>query len=182
MITEYVCGYVKECYSKSILGADMFEQHILVVHEYALKLAKILGADREIVELAAYLHDLSVVFDINTVNVHHIASAEYAEKVLMEQGYPNDKILKVKSCILNHSAPVQIGINTNEEVCLANADAISQMLKPAYWLYVSYIIWKRSYAEGLASYKDWMNNNWNGLSNPGKELVEENYRYLKQYL
>ncbi len=34
-----------------------------------------------------------------------------------------------------HAIPVAPDKGTKEEVCVSNADAISQIIRPAYWLY-----------------------------------------------
>jgi HD superfamily phosphodiesterase len=94
MMTDYIKDWVK-CKCNKIqneLGSAFFEQHILIVKEYACRLADILGADQEIVEISSYLHDISAVMDINTLSQHSHLSAETAEFILKERSYDSDKI------------------------------------------------------------------------------------------
>ncbi|MCX7711551.1 MAG: HD domain-containing protein, partial [Clostridia bacterium] len=76
MVTKRIRAYVEEECRKATSGLDMlFEEHILVVANYAELLAERFNADKEVVELAAYLHDFSVIVDPETANEHHIAGA-----------------------------------------------------------------------------------------------------------
>ena len=63
MITETVREYVLDACkgSSNAFGPAFFEQHLLVVREYSGRLAQALGAEAEIVELAAWLHDIAAV-------------------------------------------------------------------------------------------------------------------------
>lgn len=72
MITETIKEYVfSECQSsKNAFGPAFFEQHLAVVAAYAKRLGGVLGADLEIIELAAWLHDLSAVQDIAALPKH----------------------------------------------------------------------------------------------------------------
>ncbi|MCX7711416.1 MAG: HD domain-containing protein, partial [Clostridia bacterium] len=153
-----------------------------VVANYAELLAERFNADKEVVELAAYLHDFSVIVDPETANEHHIAGADLAERILTEYSLPKDKIEKVKQCILTHSSPIQVGEGDCEAVCLSNADAMAQIAKPAFWLYVNYSIWKNSYRQGVKAYLDWIDGNWKGLIAPAKEYVGDRYLKVKEIL
>ena len=89
MITEAVREYVLvECNnSKNAFGPAFFEQHLSVVVEYAKRLGETLAADLEMVELAAWLHDISAVQDISALPRHSALSAEMARRVLQEKDY-----------------------------------------------------------------------------------------------
>jgi uncharacterized protein len=77
--------------------------HIERVYRMAEKLAVLEGADLEIVRAAALLHD-SRGSDPNSGErlSHHEASAIFAENVLREEGWPDDRIQAVQHCILAH--------------------------------------------------------------------------------
>jgi putative nucleotidyltransferase with HDIG domain len=81
-------------------GTAFFDQHILVVHDYACRLAEFLGADREAVELAAYLHDISAIQDFGNLARHAEISAETAEKILKDKSFNSEKIETIKRCII----------------------------------------------------------------------------------
>jgi uncharacterized protein len=175
MITDHIKELVKgECDKKqNELGSAFFEQHIMLVKEYACRLADILGADREIVELSSYLHDISAVIDISTLSRHSDLSAEAAEIMLKDMLYEPDRIEAIKKVIKSHSAPMKIGEGTLEEICVSNADAISQIVNPSYWLYFAFSIRKMGYEQGLAWYKQKVSMNMEGLIQQAKDMTAD---------
>jgi uncharacterized protein len=184
MIVEEVREYVlKECDSdKNAFGPAFFEQHLSVVVEYAKRLAEALGADPEIVELAGWLHDLAAVQDVAALPRHPALSAEVAQKVLREKGYPAERVERVAACIASHSAPMQIGSGSAEEVCVSNADAMAHIVRPAYWLYFAFCVRRLGFAEG----RDWLRqraeNNWAALIPPACAIIEQEYRQVAEFL
>ena len=132
-----------------------------------------------------YLHifsDISAIYDISTIQDHNIRSAEIAKKILSQYSYSLDLIQKVEQCIISHSSPVQIDNGSVEEICLSNADAVSQITNPVYWLYFGFNVRKYDFEKC----RDWLlkriENNWNGLVKPAKELVEVKYNEAKKFL
>jgi len=184
MIVEAMKEHVAEaCKSgKNAFGPAFLEEHLSVVVEYARKLGETLGADLEIIELAAWLHDLSAVQDFAALPRHPALSADIARKLLQEKDYPPERIERVAKCIASHSAPVQIGGGLLEEVCLSNADAMSQIVKPAYWLYYVFRVRQFGFAEG----RDWLRQrveiNWAALIPPARALIEEQYGQVQEAL
>jgi uncharacterized protein len=179
-IREYVAG---ECNSsKNAFGPAFFEQHLSVVIEYAGRLGEALGADLEIIELAAWLHDLSAVQDFAALPKHPALSAETARKLLQEKDYPSERIERVAKCIASHSAPVQTGDALPEEVCVSNADAMSQIVKPVYWLYYMFRVRQFGFAEGRDWLRQRVESNWAALIPPAREIVENEYRQVRVLL
>lgn len=68
--------------SKDKDGYDFWEDHIKYVVDNALYLAKEYGADVEIVELGALLHDIAMPSNIGPREEHHIYGAKIAEELL----------------------------------------------------------------------------------------------------
>ena len=99
------------------------ENHLKVVVKYVLELAKIRNADREIVEIAAWLHDIGSI--MGHYENHHVFGAEVADKLLGSLGYPRDKIEKVKYCIFVHRGSLALERETCEAQILADADSMS---------------------------------------------------------
>lgn len=179
-VKEYVTG---ECSSsRNAFGSAFFEQHVLVVREYSALLAKALGADAEIVELAAYLHDMGAVSDFAALSRHPAAGAEIAQKVLQEQGYPAERTERVARCVMSHSSPVQMGGGLPEEVCLSNADAMSQITKPSYWLYYAFQVRQFGFAEGREWLRQRVESNWVALIPPARQLIEREHRQVRELL
>jgi uncharacterized protein len=77
--------------------------HIRRVYAMASRLAREEGADLEIVQAAALLHDVadSAAGTPEREN-HHIASAEFAAAALVEEGWPPERITAVQHCIRAH--------------------------------------------------------------------------------
>ncbi|MCL5281669.1 MAG: HD domain-containing protein [Planctomycetes bacterium] len=177
MITEDTRECVlKDCKSgKNAFGPAFFEQHLSVVVAYAMTLAETLRADLEIVELAAWLHDIAAVQDVTALPKHPALSAEVARKMLWERGYPAERIERVAACIASHSAPIQTGDGPPEEVCVSNADAMSQIVRPAYWLYFAFRVRRLDFAEGRDWLRQRVENNWAALIPPARALIEKEY-------
>ena len=64
---------------------------IKYVVENGIELAKKYGADIEIVELGALLHDIAMPSEYGEREQHHIYGAEIAEQLLTELNYPKGK-------------------------------------------------------------------------------------------
>jgi uncharacterized protein len=77
--------------------------HVLRVYHLAERLARIEGADLEIVHAAALLHDAMGATPGSEVRAeHHIASAEFAGTVLFEEGWSPERIAAVQHAIRAH--------------------------------------------------------------------------------
>ena len=88
--------------------------HVVRVFCLAERLAKIEGADIEIVRAAALLHDTNggsnadIEGELETPSVnenrveHHKISAQFARKVLQDEGWPEPRIQAVQHCIRAH--------------------------------------------------------------------------------
>ena len=74
--------------------------HILRVVQLAQHLAEIEGADLEIVQAAALLHDAQEKPAHRAG--HHLASAELARRVLEAEGWPDERTAAVLHCIRAH--------------------------------------------------------------------------------
>lgn len=173
-IREYV--YTECCRPQNAFGEAFYADHILVVRDYALRLAEILGADPEIVTLAAYLHDIAAVQDFASVPRHHLLGAEIARELLLRQDYPPERIERVAACIEAHNSPLGEGAGTPEEVCLSNADAMAQIARPAYWLFYAFQIRKNDFSAGRAWLREWYEKKWGLLIPPAREFIAEEYR------
>lgn len=73
-------------------------EHVVAVHTLAMKLAGLTGADQEIVEAAAWLHDVAK----ETGDDHPQEGAAFARDFLAETDFPPDKIESVAEVIEAH--------------------------------------------------------------------------------
>jgi len=156
---------------------NQWEGHFLIVLDFAKELAeKYPKADREIIELAVYLHDFSRLY--GGEEEHHLKSAAEAEKILSNLGYPNDRVVHVCDCIANH----RTGGNpkTIEAKILSVADALS------HFRAIPYFMWLRGRKKEEFRYsmewifekigKDWKHR----MMLPGaKDLVKKEYEAFK---
>lgn len=101
-----------------------WKNHVFLVVKYAKKLAKIYKADKEVIELAALLHDIGRV-NIKKGQEHHIAGAVKAEGILKELRYSKETIEEVKNCILSHRTSQGPKPKTMTAKIVANADAMA---------------------------------------------------------
>ena len=77
--------------------------HILRVLAIAESIAKLEGADIEIVRAAALLHDASGGdLEEGKRALHHEASANFASQILLTEKWPEDRIAAVMHCIASH--------------------------------------------------------------------------------
>lgn len=73
-------------------------EHITAVVNASLKLAALTGADAEIVEAAAWLHDIAK----DAKDEHPIEGAKFARDFLPQTNFPQDKIEAVARAIEDH--------------------------------------------------------------------------------
>lgn len=76
--------------------------HVLRVMRSAQQIGNELGADLEILRAAALLHDAAGADPRENRAEHESASAEFAQKVLKDEGWTNDRIQEVIHCIVSH--------------------------------------------------------------------------------
>lgn len=177
-----IISKVKEIVKSKHNPAD-FKYHICVVVRNALKLAKIKKADMEVVELAAWLHDLGRVGkNIKSSNNHHLGSAKVAEIILKDLGYPKDRMNKVIQCVICHSAKGEYIPKTIEEKIIANADAMAHF--DSFLNLFDHFIRKGKFEEMVEFISDKIENDWNKkLTLPeAKELVKEKYNAVRLIL
>ncbi len=178
MLEEQMRIWIKDVcrHGTGPFDTSFFEKHICVMAQIADTLAQTFHADREVVALAAYLHDISAIEDYTTVANHHILGGERAGEILTAHGYPAEKIDAVRRCIFTHSAPVAAGQGTMEEICISNADAVSQIMMPGYWLHYAFVFKHMSYKEGLDWYIDKIDSHWNAMAEEARAIAAQAYQ------
>ncbi len=114
-------------------GKMQWEMHIMPVLNNALKLADLLKADKEILETAAYLHDIARIS--GKEGDHHIKGAEMAREILTKVGYEKPFIEKVSYCIQNHGSAFK-ECKTLESKILNSADAMAHIESVAWLIWL----------------------------------------------
>jgi uncharacterized protein len=111
-------------------------EHVEVVVRLALRLAELTGADREIVEAAAWLHDIR---KRGRDDDHGREGAIAARQILRETDFPPEKIEAVADAIVKH-----VGLYTEQPVepleaaVLWDADKLSKLGATAVLHFVGY--------------------------------------------
>ena len=156
--------------------------HIEAVVKNGELLAEKYHADKEIVMLAAWLHDIASITDYALYEAHHIHGAEMAYEILSKLSYDESKILMVQNCIKNHRGSVCIDKNNVEELCVADADAISHFDSVPSLLYLAYVERHMSIEEGIEFVKGKLKRSFCKLSEESKKFYEEKYRQVMSIL
>jgi len=154
--------------------------HVNKVAEVAVQLAKEAGADEEIALLGAYLHDISNTAQYGSNQDHHIHSAEMAEQMLRKHGYPAKRTERVTKCVLHHRSSRMMPKETPEEVCVADADAVSHFYDIPGLFRVAYVLKSLSRDEGAEWVKQKLTKDYFKLSPRSKEIYKERYDLLQQ--
>lgn len=160
---------------ENLFGEAFFEAHLQLVVRYADQLAVVHGADREIVTLAAWLHDLAAVRDSSAIAAHHRIGADMAQAFLVSHEYPPERIRQIMDCIVLHTTPLRESEGAMEACCLSNADAMAKIANPSYWLYYAFHINKRGYRDGMNWYLRLVETAWDAMMVSAKEIMEEEF-------
>ena len=154
---------------------NIYREHIQYVYKYVVMLSKDKNVDREVLELVALLHDISMTDMALDRSRHNEYGAEIAEQLLRENNYPEDKTQLVKRCILNHSKRRQQYRSTEEEQILVDADGLSHfdVVKTLYSLPSK--VMGLSEEDSVRFVQDKMTGDYNELSDDLKCMVKEKY-------
>jgi uncharacterized protein len=156
-------------------GYGIWSHHITQVVANGRRLARLFGADAEIVELAALLHDYSSICDATLYQEHHRHSARVAGELLGERGYPGERIAAIQHCIATHRGSMSAQRQTVEAVCLANADALSHIQQVPSLLYLAYVRRQMSIDAGAAWVAQKLERTWRKLDPQVQALAQPDY-------
>ena len=133
--------------------------HILAVVKNAVELAPQYGADPEVVEIAAWLHDIASVTDYALYAEHHIHGAEITALV--------------QRCILNHRGSRRMEKHSPEEICVADADAVSHFDAVPSLFYLAFVNRDLGIDEGTQFVVGKLERSYNKLSAQGKRICRD---------
>ena len=176
----------KEIYERCKKETNQFGMgcyyHIAAVVKNAEILAEKYRAEKEVVMIAAWLHDVASVTDYNLYELHHIHGAEMAYDILTEYGYDNEKIPLVQDCIRNHRGSVNLEKNSLEELCVADADAISHFDSVPNLLYLAYVQKGMGLEEGREFVKAKLLRSFQKLSQESKKYYQNKFEKVMEVL
>lgn len=157
-------------------GYGIWTHHITQVVQFGRELSKRLGADTEIVELAALLHDYAGIKDVRLTDDHHLHSAAEARRLLTELSYPPERTEQVAACIVTHRASQGLVPETLEARCLASADAMAHIAQVPSLLHLAYVGKSLNVDEGAAWVVAKLERSYQKLCPEAKALIETRYR------
>lgn len=172
----------KEVYSRCKQPTNKFGMgcyyHIEAVAKNAEILAGKYGADKEVVIIAAWLHDIASITDYAMYEEHHKYGADIAKEILNELNYDKEKIALVQKCILNHRGSVKLERNSIEELCVADADAISHFDSVPSLLYLAYVEKGMDIEHGASFVREKLERSYSKLSDESKDVYKEKYEQV----
>ena len=157
-----------------------WDYHMVSVVKYANQLACKLGADKEIVEISAWLHDITRLK--GDPENHHISGPIEAERILKELNYSQEKIDKIKHCIHAHRGSQSIKRETLEAECVASADAMAHFDNVPALLYVAFVKRQMKIEEGKTWVRNKLERSWKKLIPEAKEIALPKYEAVKLLL
>lgn len=172
---DKVKDYVKEVCDGLEHGDEWFNNHFSSVVKYSKALCIEKKADIEILEIAAWLHDIGSIL-IGREN-HHITGMDLAEKKLIEFGYDEEKIEKVKHCIFAHRGSQNIKRESTEAEILADADSMSHFDELAGLFKYEFIISGINFRqrEAQKNVRDKLERSYKKLSEYAKKIIKPRY-------
>ncbi len=156
------------------------ELHLKPMKKFALKLAETLDADKEIVEISVWLHDITHT-EKGAPHDHPKVNSEFAEKFLAEKGFDRKTIQSISQCILNHGCHEGRTPKTTEEKIISSADAMAHIANFEALLFVAFYMKNYSPDKTYTWLKDKIERDWNKkiLLPQAKEMVKERYEQIR---
>ncbi len=182
--TQQIRAIVEEACKRetNIFGYGIWTHHIVYVVQYGKLLAEQLGANEEIVELAALLHDYASIKDESLYRDHHLHSPLEAQRILRELDYPEGKIQAVKQCIASHRASTGTERTTPEAICLASADAMAHIDQVPSLLYLAFVRFGMSIDDGTRWVREKLERSWQKLCPEAREMMKDKYEAARVLL
>ncbi len=182
-ILEYLHN---EIYTRCKKPANKFGMgcyfHIEAVVKNGALLTEQYGADKEIVMIAAWLHDIASITDYSLYEMHHLHGAEMAHDILTSLSYDKAKIPLIQTCIKNHRGSQDTPRNSIEELCVADADAISHFDSVPSLLYLAYVIRGMDIEEGKEFVRQKLDRSYQKLSTQSKLYYQTKYEHVMNIL
>ena len=107
----------------------LWDTHVRLVRKYALILAGIEKADKEVVEIAAILHDIG---KCRGKDGHEESGHELAKDFVDQLDFPKAKKELILKCILKHSSKYAKEDNGLEVKILNSADGLAVIFNPEW--------------------------------------------------
>ena len=156
-------------------GYGAWTHHIQHVVKYSKLMASKPNADKEIVEIAALLHDYASVKSFELYEEHHLHGAVLAEEILKGYDYPQDRIDQVKHCIISHRGSKNVERLSIEALCVADADSMAHFDSISSLFYLAFFSHKLDIDEANSWLNRKLERSWNKLSPEAREIIHDKY-------
>ena len=159
---------------------DFWNDHIKYVVSNAIELANKYGADTEIVELGALLHDIAMPSEIGLREEHNVYGMKIADELLTKLDYPQDRKERVKECVLRHRGSKDLPRNAIEEQCVADADVMAHFdcIPSLFHLAFGKNEMGLSIEDGTEFVKRKLERDYNKLSPKTREILKNRYENI----
>ena len=161
------------------LDAAFYDLHLVPVEKHALKLCRHVSADKELVSLAAYLHDLAVIRDYSCLAAHHLAGAELAGE-LLKNNLPAHKLAVLQEAISNHNLPCNNA--SGESLALSNADAMSKLDAPFFWIAYAYKHKFQNFSASVHWYRELVTSTYAMLIDSAQAMIKDKYEVVLNFI
>lgn len=156
---------------------DFWNGHLKYVYHEATELAKQYGADLEIVQLGALLHDIALLEKVGTKADHHENGKKLAEQILQQYDYPEDKMQQVLDCVLHHRSSKNA--ENIEELCVVDADILAHFDNIPMLFDAAYNLHKMVGLENVRDFmKETFEKDFDDLSEKTKAEFKPRYRAI----
>ncbi len=181
-IKKEVETLVKNACFKTVTRDRIWEFHIIPVVRFSKELGGKFGADLEVLELAALMHDYANILDRKIEKDHHTRSAELAREILAELSFPENKIKHVADCIEAHRGSVRQKHKTIESEILASADAMSHISEPVAMMHLAFRVLDNKVIEGASWLRGKIERDWEKMMPEGREIIKDDYEKMMKML
>lgn len=157
---------------------NIYREHIQYVYKYVCLLSENKNVDHEVLELSALLHDIAMTDKTLDRSKHNEYGSVIAERLLRENGYPEEKIQFVKKCILNHSSKRVEYRTTDEERILVDADGLSHFDSISSLFSLAHNVMNLNDEDTIKFVQDKLTRDYSEISPELKYLIEDKYKMI----
>ncbi len=145
--------YEQKSSNRAVWADWLWDNHVLIAADYARELAQKYGANEELAEAAALLHDVADAVTKRDDPNHEQLSLSMARQLMEEADYSEEEIkLVVDDAIRFHSCMNGERPQTLEGKVLSTADSLAH-LKTDFYIYGT---WALSREKSLPEIKEWV--------------------------
>lgn len=155
---------------------NIFKYHILNVVRFSEMLADKYNANKFVVILASYLHDI-IYIQTSNHETHEIVGAEFVKDYLSKFNISEKEIALISLCVLNHRGSKKSKKESVEEKIVASADAMDHIDRCLSMLYRS---GNKDFNSALEFMKGKIKRSWEKIElTKAREIVKPKYEAAK---